>query len=161
MAEEVLQRVYLKILEGKAPFEERSTFKTWLFAVIRKTAAEEYRRRVIHRLRFLGIDQAIEFRSNDDQPDESIEQADLQEIFRGALGLLPKRQGEVIHLVFYQDMTIEESANVLGISVGSARTHYERGKRKLREQLEQSKDFHETRITRPTHSESIPEAQTR
>src|SRR6476659_6962031 len=38
-AEEVLQDVYLKILEGKARFEGRSTLKTWLFAVIRKTAA--------------------------------------------------------------------------------------------------------------------------
>ncbi len=38
-AEEVLQTVYLKILEGKARFRGESSLKTWLFAVIRKTAA--------------------------------------------------------------------------------------------------------------------------
>ena len=46
-AEEVLQTVYLKILEGKARFGGESSLKTWLFAVIRKTAATEYRRRLL------------------------------------------------------------------------------------------------------------------
>src|SRR5204863_9434468 len=50
-AEEVLQTVYLKILEGKARFGGESSLKTWLFAVIRKTAATEYRRRLLRSLR--------------------------------------------------------------------------------------------------------------
>ncbi len=33
-AEDVLQTVYLKILEGKARFRGEAAFKTWLFAVI-------------------------------------------------------------------------------------------------------------------------------
>ena len=32
-------------------------------------------------------------------------------------------------------LTIEEAAETLAISVGSARTHYERGKRRLAERL--------------------------
>ena len=51
-AEEVLQTVYLKILEGKARFRGESSLKTWLFAVIRKTAATEYRRRLLRSFRF-------------------------------------------------------------------------------------------------------------
>ena len=39
-AEEVLQTVYLKILEGKARFRGESSFQTWLFAIIRRTAAD-------------------------------------------------------------------------------------------------------------------------
>src|SRR5580765_1835450 len=50
-AEEVLQTVYLKILEGKARFGGESSLKTWLFAVIRKTAATEYRRRLLRSFR--------------------------------------------------------------------------------------------------------------
>ena len=36
----MLQAVYLKIFERKAVFDGRAAFKTWLFAVIRKSAAE-------------------------------------------------------------------------------------------------------------------------
>lgn len=43
-AREVLQAAYLKVLDGRAKFAGRSSFRTWLFGVIRRTAAEERRR---------------------------------------------------------------------------------------------------------------------
>ena len=42
-AEDVLQTAYLKILGGKARFNDNSSFRTWLFGVIRNTAAEQRR----------------------------------------------------------------------------------------------------------------------
>src|SRR6266576_4573715 len=61
-AEEVLQTVYLKILEGKARFRGESSLKTWLFAVIRKTAATEYRRRLLRSFRLTGDTDEVEDR---------------------------------------------------------------------------------------------------
>ena len=40
-AEEVLQAVYLKVLDGRARYDGRSSFRTWLFGVIRRTAVSE------------------------------------------------------------------------------------------------------------------------
>jgi RNA polymerase sigma-70 factor (ECF subfamily) len=42
-------------------------------------------------------------------------------------------QQQVILMVFYHQMTIEQSAEVLQIQLGTARTHYARGKKKLKE----------------------------
>jgi len=38
----------------------------------------------------------------------------------------------VLHLVFAEDFTVEGAAAVMGIGVGSARTHYDRGKKRLK-----------------------------
>lgn len=156
MTDDVLQSVYLKVLDGTAQFAGKSSLKTWLFAVIRKTAAEERRRRIIGGLRFLSIDRS-ENSPSDDSVEESINVSENVAMFRKALAALPRRQQEVLHLVFYQDLTIEETAAVLGMSVGSARTHYQRGKKSCRRQLERMEEFNELR---QGHQRPLPAAST-
>lgn len=131
-AEDVLQATYLKIVDGRARFAGRSAFRTWLFGVIRRTAAEERRRRAVGRFlplsRFNGRDPSRD-------PAERVTRAEATERLVAALRRLPPRQRDLLHLVFYQDLSIAEAAEVLGVSVGTARTHYERGKHRLRRLL--------------------------
>jgi RNA polymerase sigma factor (sigma-70 family) len=54
---------------------------------------------------------------------------------RRALGTLPARQREVLDLVFFHEMTVEQAAEVMEVSTGTARTHYHRGKLRLLELL--------------------------
>ena len=58
---------------------------------------------------------------------------------------LATRQRQVLHLVFYQDLTIEEASRVMNISLGTARTHFDRGKRRLRELLARQEAHHDRR----------------
>ena len=51
---------------------------------------------------------------------------------RQALLRLSRRQRELLHLVFYQELTIEQASRALGIPVGTAAKHYERGKARMR-----------------------------
>ena len=51
-AEDVLQIAYVKVLDGRARFDGTSAFRTWLFAVIRRTAAERRRGRWMRSLTF-------------------------------------------------------------------------------------------------------------
>ena len=134
-AEEVLQTTYLKVLEGRARFAEQSSFKTWIFGVIRRTAAERRRRSW---LRSLATLRWLDGRPPEPQvasPEAHLGGAETARSLRAALLTVPARQREVLHLVFYQDLTVEEAAGVLGISVGSARTHYHRGKANLQSRL--------------------------
>ena len=133
-AEEVLQTVYLKVLQGKAVYREQSSVKTWLFAVIRKTAISERRKHLFQLLRNMTAVRAETLGSN--QPQIDLERSQMQQRFQQALAGLPARQRETLHLVFYQDLSLSEAADVMGISIGSARRHYERGKKHLREALD-------------------------
>ena len=138
-AEEVLQTVYLKILEGKACFRGEASLKTWLFAVIRKTAIGEHRKNILRKLRWSDSSEAaMPLVSPLEQPGVAFEKSETQALFQSAMKSLPRRQREALHLVFYQDLSLSEAAEVMGISIGSARQHYDRGKRRLREYLGQT-----------------------
>lgn len=135
-AEEVLQTVYLKILQGKAIYRGESKLQTWLFAVIRKTAISERRKQLLRSLTSIaspGAGSNVELESD---LESDLERTEMQRRFQEALAQLPARQRETLHLVFYQDLSLSEAAEVMNVSVGSARRHYERGKKRLRETLD-------------------------
>jgi len=142
-AEDVLHDAYLRILEGKARFDGRAAFRTWLFAVIRRTAAGERRRQWLRNLGFARYEREKPPTPPAEGPVESIRRAELQSAFRAALARLPLRQREALHLTFYQSLTLSEAAVVMGVSIGSARQHYERGKRRLKKELHLESKGHE------------------
>jgi len=135
VAEDVLQTSYLKLVDGRARYAGASEFKTFLFGVIRRTASEVRRRRALGAVISLGFFAG--------EADHYAEPTGLAPIIRdetsreliAALDRLSPRQREVLHLVFYQELTIAAAAEVIGVSVGSARAHYERGKARLRQLL--------------------------
>jgi len=132
-AEEVLQTVYLKILQGKAVFRNESKLQTWLFAVIRKTAISERRKHLLRTPKSIASQPSETVRP---RVEAELERSEMQQRFQRALAQLPARQRETLHLVFYQDLSLSEAAEVMSISLGSARRHYERGKKRLRETLD-------------------------
>ena len=84
-AEEVLQTVYLKILEGKACFRGEASLKTWLFAVIRKTAIGEHRKNILRKLRWSdSSEQETTLVSPLEQPGAAFEKSETQALFQNA-----------------------------------------------------------------------------
>ena len=154
-AESVLQAVYLKVLEGRARFDGRSSFKTWLFAVIRRTAIDERRRSMLRGLRLVKLGQDALSRAPDESPDQAVYRSQLEILFRHALSALPRRQREVLELVFYHDFTVAGAAEVMGCSLGSARTHYERGKRRLSKLIDETGVFDESGLAREENQTTV------
>src|SRR5262245_44670553 len=153
-AEAVLQTVYLKVLMGKARYGGKASFKTWLFAVIRRTAADERRRQILRRL-LLDRRKASPSPAPIERPDEAVHRIEIQRLVREALAQLPRRQREVLQLVFYHDLSLAEAAQVMNVSLGSARTHYERGKKQLRRQMEGWQIHNESGIGRQSDQRTV------
>ncbi len=133
-AKETLQITYLKVLEGKAVPPPPTQFKAWLFRVIRNTAIDLQRKRSVRiklRIQFSRNHRALDPAPLDLEQEQQVELA-------AAMKKLSKRQMELLHLVFYQGQTLAEAADILGLSLGTARSHYARAKEKLRLLLQSS-----------------------
>ncbi len=131
LAEDVLQTAYLRVLSGAAVFQGRSSFKTWMFGVIRMTARGEKRRRWIWGSRHRRAEVALDVPDVAVRGDASVEQRERADALAEAMNQLSARQREILQLVFYHDLTIEDGARIMRVSVGSSRTHYDRGKKAL------------------------------
>jgi RNA polymerase sigma factor (sigma-70 family) len=136
--EDVLQAAYAKVLRGHASFAGRAAFKTWWFGVIRLTALEEARRA---RRWFAFLERW--WASVEPAVPEPEDRDEAAATLTAAMRQLSERQREVLHLAFYQELSLSEAGEVMGISVGSARQHYERAKQRLRELLPAKEVLHE------------------
>jgi RNA polymerase sigma-70 factor, ECF subfamily len=134
-AADVLQQSYVQLIEGSARFDGASTLKTWLFAVIRNVARQRARRHLLWK-RWFSTESAARIEEGESSMGADLEQRERRRRVLDALAELSARQRETLELTFYRDLTIEQAARVMGVSVGSARVHYERGKRVLAARLE-------------------------
>lgn len=132
---EVLQTAYVRVLEGSARLNGFPAPRAWLFGVIRRTALERRRRRAVRAVGLLRWQRLAPAPPDVEGPGAAAEESEARARLRRLLDRLSSRQRDLLHLVFYQDMTIEEAAGVLAISLGTARAHYERGKARLRRLL--------------------------
>ena len=135
LAEEALQFAYLRVLSGQVRFDGRSSLKTWLFGVIRFASIEEMRRSAIADARSVDVETAFALTDPALGAQGEAERSEERATLLAALSELSPRQREALQLVFYHDMTLEEAAIVMRVSVGSARTQYDRGKKSLAKRL--------------------------
>jgi RNA polymerase sigma-70 factor (ECF subfamily) len=135
-AADVLQECYVKVATGRASFGGKSSLKTWWLGVVRLTALEQHRgmqrgqRRMEAVREWLGV---LGGRESPDlaEPAPAFPPVDAEQLL-AALAQLPARQAEILRLHYQHDLSVSEAATVMGVSVGSARQHYERAKKKLR-----------------------------
>jgi RNA polymerase sigma-70 factor (ECF subfamily) len=134
-AEDVWQSACLRAFDGSARFNGDASVRTWFFGVVRNTASERRRTRLIRGdawLRFLRREPEAE---PEPTPERISNRTEICDRVRRVLSRLSPRQRETLHLVFYHELTVEQAAEVLRIPVGTARTHYKRGKTRMRRML--------------------------
>lgn len=130
-AEDLMQEAYVAVLSGLARFDNKSSLKTFLFSVVQNIARSRFRQ-IALRMRLV---KTYASDAETDGPVE-IEMDDMEsrEVWK-AVEALPARQRDITELVFCREMTIEEAAAVMGVSVGTGRVHYDRAKKALAARL--------------------------
>jgi len=131
-AEDLLQRTFLKVIEGLPRYEARGLpFAAWIFRIARNTVIDHSRTRRDH----ASLD-AVSDRPDDRRgPAELAEVASEQEDIRSALLMLTADQREVIIYRFFAGLTPREIGSLMGRREGSIRALQFRAMEVLRSRL--------------------------
>jgi RNA polymerase sigma-70 factor, ECF subfamily len=143
VAEEAVQDTWLGLVRGIERFEGRSSFKTWLFAILvnraRSAGAREPASAPMEALhtvdpaRFDAQGQwADPVNGWTDQSEDRLDAAAWAPILRSALDDLPPRQRRVVLLRDVEGLSHDEACAVLGITAGNQRVLLHRGRAQLR-----------------------------
>lgn len=130
LAEEVLQDVMLAAWKGARNFRGESRVRTWLLAIARHRAINARRRRVLP-----SAPLHEQTGAQLSGPSEIAERNDERAAVQLALRLLPADQRETLELVFFHGLSGPETAEVLGVAVGTVKSRLHRAKAALRDLL--------------------------
>ena len=67
---------------------------------------------------------------------EEVENQDTNHLIKETILSLPTKYKDIVLCVYYQEMTIAEAAEVLGIPEGTAKSRLSRGRQRLKDMLE-------------------------
>ncbi len=133
LAEEMLQDTLVAVWKSARSFEARSSVLTWLIGIARRQAHNTLRR---HRLPFADESDLLELPANDPEPEEfalaSVERDELVAAFRQ---LAPVHR-EILTLTFVQELSYQETAQALGVPLGTVKSRLSNAKKALRVLLE-------------------------
>jgi RNA polymerase sigma-70 factor (ECF subfamily) len=141
-AEDIVQSALLKALSRLSQFRRESMFGTWLVQITINEV--RMRRRKDRRIEMLSLGFTPEDKTNyvpkDFQdwreiPSEALERMEIRETLLRALASIAERYREAFVLRDVHDLSIADTATILGISRGAVKTRLHRARLMLREIL--------------------------
>ncbi|MBC8100487.1 MAG: RNA polymerase sigma factor [Armatimonadetes bacterium] len=133
LAEDLAQETFVRVLRHIDQYQYPRSFKAWLYAIATHTARNHYAsadQRYTH---------TTDWSSDDDQPlagepglEANLIQDEAAHAVAAALARLPDTQRIVILLTYYQGLRLQETADALGIPLGTVKSRLSNGIARLR-----------------------------
>jgi RNA polymerase sigma-70 factor (ECF subfamily) len=138
--EDIAQQVFIRVWKSAARYVARAKFTTWLLKITRNLVFNEMRRAKRHPHVPVQIDPEAEELPLKDEitapPDATLLQEELQRKIDDAIAQLPDTQRMALVLRRYQELSYEEIAEVLELSVPAIKSLLFRARTELRERLQ-------------------------
>ena len=147
-AEDIGQQVFLRVWKSAARYEPSAKFTTWLYTITRNLVFNELRRRKHRPVVSLESEPSHDHTGRDDggssarfedslapSPDATLLQVELQEAINTAIAGLPETQRLALVLRRYEELSYEEIAAVLSLTVPAVKSLLFRARVLLREKL--------------------------
>jgi RNA polymerase sigma-70 factor, ECF subfamily len=142
-AEEVAQEAVLKAFTHLAEFRAEAKFSTWLIQITINEARSRLRKDRRHLYESIDeprTDEEGDYSPKDfadwrEIPSETLKRDELRNALKRALASLPLKYREVFILRDIQNLSIEETAEILSISEGNVKTRLLRARLQMRDAL--------------------------
>jgi RNA polymerase sigma-70 factor (ECF subfamily) len=137
-ADDLTQEVFVQLLRSLPSVRTDAFLRPWIFVIARNKCLDHLKRR--RALPFSDLSDPTtggELVVADARPlpEELAERADLAQILRDAIAVLPERYRAVVALRYSSDLTFAEIGQVLGLPENTVKTHFQRAKAMLRREL--------------------------
>lgn len=133
-AEDLFQEIFIRVAKNLKNFQGNSSIKTWILRITINLCKDylksAYQRHVVPMLDFMEDSICTE------NPFDEIENADVVKTVKDAVLMLPDHYREVVICVYYQEMSLKETADVLHIAEGTVKSRLKRARERLKKSLE-------------------------
>jgi len=140
-ASDVVQEVFLKVFRNVGHFRRQSSLKTWIYRITVNEAHNQRRWFFRHRSREVGLDDETDegcsrtVADTGRSPFDCAFDREKHVLIENALGRINPLFREGVVLRDIEDLSYEEIAEVLQISLGTVKSRIMRGREALREEL--------------------------
>jgi len=130
-AEDVAQEAFLRAYTGLPRFRGESSLRTWFYRILVREAQRHRRWQSVRKVWSTSSLSDVEL----PEPPQPVSDGALRRRLLAALERLTRRQREALVLVHLEQFTVNETAELLGTSPGTVKTHLHRALRALRVEL--------------------------
>ena len=151
--EDLAQEVFLRLYRALPEFRGDSAVSTYLYRIVVNVAQDEWKRRRKERgviasapamddendagwIESFAGDELTEHARN---PEQRMEDAEMQAAVESALRELPEMERAVLVLYHQEEVSYEGISAALGLPINTVRTHLHRGRKRLGEMLRGSR----------------------
>ncbi len=132
---DVVQEAFVRVFQAAERWDPATEAAPWLSRITVNLAIDRWRRNRRRADTFTAMpegDHAVAFADTGPLPDGGVLRRETGEQLRSALERLPQRQRAVVVLRHYQDLSLQEIAETLDISLGTVKSSLHRALQRLR-----------------------------
>jgi len=134
LAEDIGQETFLRAFRLLDRYDrKKAAFATWLFTLARNLCLDELRK---NRIRSVGLEEAAELPADSNaNPHRAVQEEEWEQRIAAAVGRLEPEYREIFILREYQNLPLEEIAQIAGYPLGTIKSRLHRSRLRLQEIL--------------------------
>jgi RNA polymerase sigma-70 factor (ECF subfamily) len=148
-AEEVAQDTLLKVFENFAQLREPERVRAWVFRIARNACLLKRRKSIFAPAQEVSLDEFLPLTEREGErvklqiadwsnlPEDQVLRSELADVLRQTIAALPEIYKTVVLLRDVEELSTEETAQVLDVGEDVVKTRLHRGRLALRQKLDQ------------------------